>query len=169
MKMWIVAFLCVVVTSQARGQAVDVISYSKRVDDKIVGGLRFVNPLGPYPDNDTISLKALTLDKGRHTVFAAATLTSEVAPSKVIFVFQRIVDSGDSRCVAESDQDFKASGDLKEIKSPDSNDEKLSKVRILYRWISDLVGSDELGVGTVKVKLVTTEPGQRTYYDYRYV
>jgi hypothetical protein len=168
-RLWFVFLLFSLMCSEAGAQAIEGVAFFRGIHDRYSDGKRFVDAIGPYPEGHQIALKAIPLQKKRRRVYAAATLTSEAVPSKIVFVFQRIVDPKDPFCSAEEDQDFAAKGDLTQIKKPQFADEGLSKVALVGRWIVDKVGDSEIGAASVKLKVVTTEPGQRTYYDYRYV
>jgi hypothetical protein len=170
MKFPLCLILLIIGTGIVHAQTVESIGFCRDPGDKTEGGVRFVNPVGCYAQNDQKTLKQLPIREGRRSVYAIATLTAETAATNVVFVFQRIGASEHPGCSAEDDQDFKIKpDDLQRLKTSSETDERISKLERVRRRIANLIGGSELGIGSIKVKVVTTGVGQRSYYDYRFV
>ncbi len=158
--------LCGVTVAQA--QTVEDVGFFYNVIDKTSGDTRRIFPERPIATS-TVRLKQLPKREGRPTIYAAATLTLESAPSKAAFLFQRIVKPGDPRCDQEDDQIKASPEDIARLKSPTGWDEVFADLELVRRRIADITGGTEAEAKGIKIKIVTAEPGTRTYYDYRYV
>lgn len=151
-----------------QAQAIEGIGFYQTIVDKAENGTRFVYPERPIAAN-SVRLGQLPMREGRRTVYVAATLTLETAPSNAAFLFQRTVAPGDTRCSQESDQIVASDADLQKLKSPNKWDESFSDIELVRRKIADITGGSEAEIKGFKLKIVSTEPGERTYYDYRFV
>lgn len=161
--------------SPAFAQVVEGVGFYREIVDNLDKDVRTIEPRRGIPNNFDISLRQLPsrmdpeTGTRRKTVYVAATLASGTIPSQILFLFRRVVRPGDERCAAEQDQVSMSDKDAAKLVQSGLGRDTAAITELLLKNARDLVAGAELGVGSLKVKVVSTDPKLRTYYDYRFV
>jgi hypothetical protein len=160
----------------AHAQVVEGVGFYRQiVDEKTKEGVRTVEATRAIPNDLNISLRQLPwrMDpeskRNRRTVYAAATLASATIPSQIVFMFRRVVSPGDPRCEEEQDQVLISDKDMAKLKKSGLGRDAAAVSKLLTNAARDTISGLEISYGSVKYKVVNTEPNLRTYYDYRFV